>query len=60
MWFTIATLNDNGSSMKFLSKDDFLKELSMMIDNCNDNGGSFFDVEVNSNVSCFLMDEDNI
>lgn len=58
MKFTIETLNDNGSGMKYFSKEDFLKELSLMIDDCIANGGTFFDAQVDSDASCFLRDDE--
>ena len=57
MEFTIETLNDNGSGMKFKSKEEFLKELSMEIDDCITNGGTFFDVQVDTDASVFYNDE---
>ena len=56
--FTIETLNDNGSGMKYTSKEAFLKEISLMIDDCIANGGAFFDIQVDSDASCFCTDED--
>lgn len=53
MKFYIETINDNGSGMKYKSKEDFMNEISKMIDDCIDNGGTFFDVQVDSDVSCF-------
>ena len=55
--FTIETLNDNGSGMAYTSKEAFLKEISLMIDDCIANGGTFFDIQVNSDASCFCTDE---
>lgn len=57
MKFTIETLNDNGSGMEHSSKENFMKEISMMIDDCITNGGTFFDIQVNSDASCFLVDD---
>lgn len=54
--FTIETLNDNGSGMKYHTKEDFLKEISLMIDDCIANGGTYFDVQVDSDASCFQSD----
>lgn len=51
--FTIETLNDNGSGMKYKTKEEFLKEISLMIDDCIANGGTFFDAQIDSDVSCF-------
>ena len=53
MIFYIETTNDNGSGMKYNTKEEFLKEISLMIDDCIDNGGTFFDVQVDSDASCF-------
>ena len=59
--FTIETLNDNGSGMKYASKSEVLQEISMMIDDCQKNGGTFMDFQIDSDVSCFyqggLLDE---
>ena len=46
--FTIETLNDNGSGMEYTSKEEFMKELGLMIDDCIANGGTFFDIQVDS------------
>ena len=54
--FTIETLNDNGSGMKYTSKEAFMKEISLMVDDCIANGGTFFDVQVDSDASCFYQD----
>lgn len=56
--FTIETLNDNGSGMEYTSKEAFMKEISLMIDDCIANGGTFFDIQVDSDASCFYTDED--
>lgn len=58
MKFYIETLNDNGSGMKYNTKKDFLNELSKMIDDCIDNGGTFFDAQIDSDVSCFNKDKE--
>ena len=57
--FTIETLNDNGSGMEYTSKEAFLKEISLMIDDCIANGGTFFDICVDSDASCFCTDEED-
>lgn len=57
--FTIETLNDNGSGMTYKTKEEFLKEIGLMIDDCINNGGTYFDVMVDSDVSCFYQGEDN-
>ena len=58
MKFTIETLNDNGSGMKYFTKEEFLNEISLMVDDCIANGGTFFDVQIDSDVSCFYNDND--
>lgn len=57
MKFYINTLNDNGSGMKYNTKEEFLNELALMIDDCIDNGGTYFDVSVDADASCFYQDE---
>jgi hypothetical protein len=56
--FTITTINDNGSGMKYSTKEELMKEISLMIDDCITNGGTRFDVTVDSDVSCFLIDDE--
>lgn len=58
MEFTIETLNDNGSGVKYSTKETFLKEISLMIDDCMANGGTFFGAQIDSDASCFLVDEE--
>lgn len=38
MKFGIYTMIDNGSGMKYSAKEEFLNELSRMIDDCEANG----------------------
>ena len=57
MKFYIETINDNGSGMKYNTKEEFLEEISLMIDDCIANGGAFFDVQVDSDASCFCNEE---
>lgn len=57
--FTIDTLNDNGSGMSFKTKEELMKEIGLMIDDCVRNGGTYFDVMVDSDASCFYQDENN-
>lgn len=59
MKFYINTLNDNGSGMKYKRKREFLDEISQMIDDCIDNGGTYFDVQIDSDASCFYDDDDD-
>lgn len=56
MKYTIETMNDNGSGMAYKTKEEFMKENGLMIDDCIANGGTFFDVQVDSDVSCFYLD----
>lgn len=58
MIFSIYTLNDNGSGMGYYSKEAFLRELSLEIDDCIANGGTFFSVSVDADASCFYCDKD--
>lgn len=58
MKFYIETLNDNGSGMEYKTKEDFLKEISLMIDDCIANGGTFFDAQIDSDASCFCNNKD--
>lgn len=53
MDFFIMSMLDSGSGCKYHSKEEFLKELSLMIDDCIANGGTRFDVTVDSNASCY-------
>ena len=55
MDFYVYTQNDNGSGMKFRSKEDFLEEMELMIDDCIENGGTYFDVTVDADASCFYQ-----
>lgn len=48
-----SVYNEDGSGMKFKSKEEFLNEISLMIDDCQANGGSYFDAEINSDASCY-------
>lgn len=54
--FTIETLNDNGSGMEYKTKEEFMNEVSAMIDDCIANGSTFFDIQVDSDVSCFYKE----
>ena len=44
MEFYIGT--ENSSGMKFENKEDFLTEISHMIDKCKANDGTMFDIQV--------------
>lgn len=57
MKFYINT--ENGSGQKFSSKEAFLKEMSLMIDDCITNGGTVFEISVAADASCFYNDEND-
>ncbi len=59
MKFTIMTISDNGSGMKYFTKEAFLKEVGLMIDDCIANGGTYFNIDVEADASCFYNDEEN-
>jgi hypothetical protein len=49
---------NSGSGQEFDNKEDFLRELSLMIDDCGANGGTQFDVTVDADASCFYDPND--
>ena len=51
MKFYIGT--DLGSGQEFNNKKDFLRELEFMINDCEANGGTRFDVTIDADASCF-------
>ena len=51
--------SNSGSGQEFNNKEDFLKELSLMIDDCEANGGTQFDVTVEADASCFCDPSDD-
>ena len=57
MKFYIST--DFGSWQKFNNKKDFLHELELMINDCEANGGTRFDVTIDTDASCFYDDSDD-
>lgn len=57
MKFSIYTLNDNGSGAEYFTKQSFLEEISLMIDDCVANGGSYFSISVDADASCFYKGE---
>ena len=59
MKFTIMTINDSGSGMKYFAKEDFLKEVGLMIDDCIANGGTYFHIDVDADASCFYIPEED-
>ena len=59
MEFSIYTMNDNGSGMEYNSKEDFLKEIGLMIDDCINNGGTYFSINIDSDASCFNSEDED-
>ena len=59
MKYYIQTLNDSGSGMKYNTKEECLKEIGLMIDDCIANGGTFISFDVDADASCFYNDEGN-
>jgi hypothetical protein len=57
MKFYISDTFTSGSGQSFKSKADFLEELSRMIDDCEANGGTYFDVTADTDASCFAESE---
>ena len=57
MNFGIYTMFDNGSGVEYSNKEAFLKEISLMIDDCIANGGTRFHVGVDTDASCFAQEE---
>ena len=54
MKFYIGT--DSGSGQEFYDKKSFLRELEFMINDCEVNGGTRFDVIIDADASCFYND----
>ena len=59
MKFYIETLIDNGTGMVYNTKEETLKEISLMIDDCIENGGTFFEISVDSDASCFYTEDED-
>ena len=57
MDFYIST--GNGSGCRYHTKEDFLEEISLMIDDCIANGGTYFDATVDADASCYLAESEN-
>ena len=58
MKFTIETLNDNGSGMKFSSREEFIAEINRMIDEAEANGFKYFDAQIDCDVSVFYQENE--
>ena len=59
MTFSIYTTNDNGTGMQYTTKEQFLHEVGLMIDDCVANGGTYFSIEVDTDASCFDTEYDD-
>lgn len=55
--YRIYTTYDNGSGMTYNTKEEFMNEISAMIDDFIINGGKSFIAEINTDASCFHNDE---
>ena len=59
MEFTIETMNDNGTGMTYHTKEEFLHELSLEIDDAIANGATYFDANVDSDASVFNEEDED-
>ena len=57
MIFTTMSTWDNGSGCAYYTKEKFLEEVAAMIDDCIANGGTYFDCEITTDASCYLIEE---
>ena len=58
MNFLIETLYDNGSGMKYRTEEEFIHEVRSMIKDCEANGGTRFDISIDTDASRFCQDDD--
>lgn len=58
MNFFIST--ENGSGMSYNSKEDFLKEMDRMVFDCMENGGTFMDLSISADASCFAPSQEDL
>ena len=59
MRFYIYTKNGNGSGIRYHKKEDFLKEIVLMIKDCIANDGTYFSVDVGTDANCFYCNEED-
>ena len=59
MKFSIYTKNDNGTGMEYTTKEQFLHEVGLMVDDCIANGGTYFSINVDADESCFCTNDCN-
>ena len=57
MIFATVSAWDNGSGRTYYTKEEFLEEISAMIDNCIANSGTHFDCEITTDASCYSIEE---
>lgn len=57
MVFMTMSTWDNSSGCSYYTKEEFLKEISAMIDDCIANGGTHFDAEITTDASCYSIEE---
>lgn len=55
MKYYIQTSSDNGSGMKYNTKEELLKEIGFMIDDCIANGGTYMCFDISADASCFYL-----
>lgn len=58
MKFFISSIFDNGSGCSYSTKEEIMREISLMIDDCIANGGFQFDITIDSDASCYKPDAD--
>ena len=58
MNFFIST--ENGSGMSYNSKEDFLKEMDRMVFDFMENGGTFMDLSISADASCFAPSQEDL
>ena len=59
MKFYICTRNNKGFVLKYRTKENFLKEIVLMIKDCIANDGTYFSVDVKTDASCFYCNEED-
>lgn len=51
---------ENGSSMKYSDIESFINELRSEINDCMDNGGTSFSVDITADAPCFLTEQNYV
>ena len=57
MIFTTTSVWDDGHGCSYYTKEKFLEEVAAMIDGCVANGGTYFDCEIMTDESCYLIED---